>query len=118
MAGSDDAHLLGSNGSSRGFDRCYCSARVAIERCHLAVLNDVPTERVSGAGIAPRDRVVARNAAAALQGRAHDRITDSTDFDRRAKGFDLLWGQPLVVYAIEAIGMDVAPRDLNVMHRV
>ena len=40
----------------------------------FAFLDDVHAARIGAAGEAPRDRIVARDAAAALQRRAEDRI--------------------------------------------
>ena len=85
----------------------------------FAVLDDVDAARRRAARIAPGDRVVPRRAAAALQGRAHHRIARfARDVERRAEFLGLLRRQPLIVDAVQPVGMDVALQHLHVMHVV
>ncbi len=56
----------------------------------LAVLDDVDPERIGRARVAPGHRVVARGAAAALQGRPEHRVADVANVQRRAEGLGLL----------------------------
>ena len=82
----------------------------------LAVLDDVDAARVGGAGVAPGDGVVTRRAAAPLQRGAEHGIADRPrDVERRAEGLRLLGRQPFVVYAVEAVGVDVALEALDVV---
>ena len=66
--------LLVADWPPGGLDPCDRARRIAADRGHLAVLDDVDAELVGGARIAPGDRIVARDAAAALQGGADDRV--------------------------------------------
>ena len=66
-------------------------SRVAHEAQHLAVLDDVDANRIGAARVAPGDRIVARDAAAALQGGADHGIAHvRRDVERRAERLGLL----------------------------
>ena len=70
VAGRDDAHAQGADRPLRGLDAGDRAVRAAHEAQHLAVLDDVDAQRIGAARVAPGDRIVARDAAAALQGGA------------------------------------------------
>ncbi len=89
---------------------------VAADALHLAVLDDVDAERGSRAGIAPGDGVMPRHAAAALQGRAEDRVADvGRDVQDRAEVLRLFGRQPFIVDAGQAVGMNVPLEHLHVV---
>ena len=116
---ADDAHLARADGAARGFDAFHGAIGVAADAGHFAILDDVDAERVRRAGVAPGHGVVARRAAAALQGRAHHGIADViADVQRRAIGLGFFRRQPLVVHAVGAVGMNVALEHLHVVHGV
>ena len=118
VAGRHDADF-GVRISPRVVSTAATAPSVAADPRHLAVLDDVDAERIGAARIAPRDRVVARNAAAPLQRAAEHRIADvARDVERRAERLALLRRQPLVVDAIEPVGMDMALEHLDVVNGV
>ena len=89
---------------------------VAADGGHLAVLDDVDAPRRGRAGEAPGDSVVPRRAAAPLQRRADDGIADvGRNVEDRAERLRLHRRQPLAVDAGEAVGVDVALDDLDVV---
>ena len=91
---------------------------VAPDAGDLAVLQDVDAESIGGAGVSPGDRIVPRGSAAPLQGRSEHRVADVADIQRRTEFLGLLGGQPFVVDAIGAVGVDVPLGRLLVMNRV
>ena len=89
VPGCDDRKLAGADETARGFNTGD-AAPLAADRGHLAILNDVDAAGVGRAGIAPGDRIVARDAAAALQSRAQHRVARfGGDIEDRTKGFHL-----------------------------
>ncbi len=112
----DDPDPRRADEAPGGLHALHGAARVAADPRDLAVLDDVDPARVGAPGIAPRHRVVARRAAAALQGRAQHRIAQvGRDVQRRAEGLGLLRAQPLVVDAVETVRVDVALEALDVV---
>jgi hypothetical protein len=80
------------------------------------VLRKPVTSQVGGAGVAPGDGVVPGDAAAPLEGRADDRIARRIrDIEGRAEHLGFFRRQPLVVDAVEAVGVDVALGGLHVV---
>ena len=73
MAGDREADFLGAYGAARGFDGGDAVA-ITFESRDFALLDDIYAESVRCARITPGHRIVARDAAAALQQPAHDRI--------------------------------------------
>ena len=62
---------------------------------------------------------MARRAAAALQRGAEHRVAQArVDVERRAEGLGVFGRQPFVVDAVAAVGVDVALRDLHIVHGV
>ena len=119
MPGSDHADPLGRDRPTRRLDAGDRAGGVAADRRHLAILNDIDAAGRSGARIAPGDGVVPRRAAAPLQRGPDDRIANvARDVEKRAEGLRLIRGQPFVVDAGQAIGVNVALADLNVMRIV
>ena len=118
MAGRGNADARRADEAAGGLDAADRAVGVAPDAGDLAVLDDVDAQRVGGARIAPGDRIVARGAAAALQGGAEHRVADVANVQRRAEGLGLLGRQPLVVDAGGAVGVHVALEDLHVVHGV
>jgi hypothetical protein len=109
----------GADEAAGGLHPLHRPVEGAADARDLAVLDDVHAERIGRAGIAPGHRVVAGGAAAPLQGRAHDRVAQALgDVERRAEFLGLFRRQPLVVDAVEAVGVDVALEALHVVHVV
>jgi hypothetical protein len=106
MAGSDHSDLACPDHPSRRLDSGYCTIRVPADARDLTILNDIDSQSVGGAGIAPGHNIVARNATATLQGRPEDRVAQrGRDVERWAKRPCLRWRQPVVVYAVKSIRM-------------
>ncbi len=119
MAGRGNTHLARLNHAARGFQCLDGAARIAPYAGDLAILDDVDAERIGRARIAPGDGVVARGAAAPLQGRAQHRIADVVfDVERRAEFLGLGRFQPLIVDSAAPVGVHVALEHLNVVHGV
>src|SRR5262245_24609103 len=92
------------------------AARIAHEAQDLAVLDDIDAHGIGGARIAPGDSVVARHPATPLQSRADHGIAQAgRDVERRADRLGLRRGQPLVVDAVEPVGVDVALEAAHIM---
>src|SRR5213595_3196362 len=84
------ADLLGSNEALRGLDAEHLAA-IAPDAGHLALLNDVDTMRVGPAGKAPRDSVMPRRTAPALERCAKNWIARAGgNVNERFKLLDLL----------------------------
>ena len=119
VAGRDHRDLAGGDPAARRLDRVHRAGRRAADRGHLAVLDDVDAERARGARIAPGHRVMPRHAAAALQGGTQDRMAQvGRDVQRRTERLRLLRRQPLVVDAVQPVGMHVALEHLHIVHRM
>ena len=74
--------------------------------------------RVGAAGVAPGHGVVPGGAAAPLQGGAQHRVAQVVEVERRAERLGLRRRQPLIVDAVEPVGVDVALGDLHVVDGV
>src|SRR5690606_34804767 len=108
MAGDHHADLLGADGAARRLDADYLAA-FDLEAGHFAILDDVDSARIGGAGEAPGDRVMAGDAAAALQTGAEDGVARiGRAIGERAIGRDLLAGQDLAVDAVQLDRIDAA----------
>ena len=119
MTRRNHAHARRSDIAPRSLDACDCAAWIAPKPQDLAVLDDIDAHRVGAARIAPRHRIVPRHAAAALQGGTHHGMADvRRDVERRAERLGFLRRQPLVVDAVQPVGIDVALEALHVVHVV
>ena len=93
-----------------------CSAP---EAQHLAVLDDIDPHGVGAARIAPGHGIVPGDAAAPLQRGADDGIADvRRDIERGAERLGLLRCQPLVVDAVQPVGIDVPLQALHIVRIV
>ncbi len=117
MARGDDGHLLCLDEALGGVDADDAIA-LAANRGHLAVLNDVDAQGIGRTGEAPGDGIVPGGAAATLQGRTQHGIAQAIQPQRRAERLRLLGCQPLIVDAVQPVGMNVPLRDLHIVHRV
>src|SRR5437764_7738714 len=108
MPGGDDRHLVRPNRAAAGLDPGDPAAR-GMDRAHLAILDDVDTARIRGAGEAPGDRIMPRHPAAALQGGAEYGVTCvGRDVENGAEMLYCHRVEPFGVDAVEPIGIDPA----------
>ena len=115
----DDTDLLGANKTLGGLNARHRALCVATNALHFAILDDIDTHRTCGARITPGYRVMSRGTAATLQGRTQNRVAHiGRDVEDGAEFLSLFGRQPLIVDALQTVGMDVALEHLNVMHRV
>ena len=119
VAGRDDAHARRVDRPLGGLDAGHRAVRAAHEAQHLAVLDDVDAHGIGAARVAPGDRIVARDAAAPLQGGADHGIAHVRRYvERRTERLGLLRAQPLIVDAVQSVGVDMALEALHVVHVV
>src|SRR2546430_16042616 len=90
VAGRRHADARGADRAAGGLHALHRAAGVAADAGHFAILDDVDPERIRGARVSPRHRVVARGAAAALQRGAEYRIADVAYVQQRTEGLRLL----------------------------
>ncbi len=118
MPGRDDADPLGADEAPGGLDPGD-AVTLAADARDLAVLDHVHAQAIGRTGVAPGHGVVPGRAAAALEGGTQHRVAHlRPQRERRAEGLGLLGTQPVIVDAVQPVGVDVALCTLHVVHGV
>ncbi len=82
----------------------------------IGLIVNLISMKLLSARISPRNGIVPRHAAPALQGGTNDRIADvALDIQDRAELLGLFGRQPFIVDALEAVGVNVTLEHLHVM---
>ena len=106
--GGDEANLAGSDRSTRRLEPGHAAVD-DIDIRHLAALDDVYPERITGTTKRKDDSVVTRDAAASLERGTHHRVARLRgDVHDRTELFDGVGVEPLSIHTVEAIGVDAA----------
>ena len=119
MAGGDDTDFLRIDRTAIGIDTDDRAIGSTANAGNFAILDNVHATIGCCAGIAPGHGVVPGGTAAPLQGRTDDRIAGvGREIDRRAEFLHLFRREPLIVDAVQPVGVDVALEHLNVVNIV
>ncbi len=118
IPGYDNAYPGRINRSACRFHARYPVA-VPIDSCHLALLDDVHAPRIRRARESPRNRVVPRNAGAALQGGAEYRVTRiRRGIDEGNRLRDLFGIDYFGIDTVQTVGVDAAFDVAHVLQRM
>ena len=116
MASCHDADFFGGDDAANRIHSADRAGCIAQDPRDLTVLDDINPKRARRARIAPGHGIVTGGAPATLQCCTDNRITHRwIDIEDRAECFRFLGGQPFIVDAGKAVGVDMTFRDLDIV---